>query len=235
MKKRIMRLFPVLLALVMVFGSSLTVFAATVKADKTYFTDSSGNKVFIDDYLDISSLKFYQSDTYTNYQEYVVSCEKIGDTEEYYLMYFPKGEKVYRYDKEVSVGVYCSWLVTDQSHNPYCFKVTKDLETSSYHFFDFGIMSVNLANNVQGLQNAKDTLSAKILYSSVNIYDSKEDSAEVFIPALSALLATVVKPKTMEGALDQILIILPICLVCLVGYLALRKALAVLQSLLHQA
>lgn len=235
MKKRIIRLFPVLLALVMVFGSSLTVFAATVKADKTYFTDSSGNKVFIADYLNVSGMAFYGSNTYTNYQEYVVSCEKIGNIEIYYLMYFPKGEKVYRYDINLYDDVYSSQLITDQDHNPYCFKVSKDLETSIYKFYDYGTNPNSLANNVEGLQNAKDIVLSKILYSSVNIYDSKDDSAEVFIPALSALLATVVKPKTMEGALDQILIILPICLVCLVGYLALRKALAVLQSLLHQA
>lgn len=76
-----------------------------------------------------------------------------------------------------------------------------------------------------------DTLYA----SNYNIMYSNRD--EVFYQALPK--ETTLKPITEKLALGEvltpILMILPICLVCLVGWIALRKALATLQTILHKA
>ena len=49
------------------------------------------------------------------------------------------------------------------------------------------------------------------------------------------ILEPIAKEAGMEKVLEQLMTILPIGLVCLVGWIALRKALAILPRILHQA
>lgn len=232
--KKIKYYIAFLMAAIMIMGFTLTSFAANVKADKTYFTDASGKKVYIADHLNTSGMAFYESDQFTNYQEYVVSYEKTGTDELYYVMYFPVGEKVYLYNQGTSTNM-TSWLSYGNTNSPYVFKFVKNIQAGTWTCSDNGVSPVKLVIGASSLSNAQAEMASKILYSSVDIYTSMYDDGQVFIQALSAVLVTVVDQKTLEGALNQILLILPIGLGCLVGYLALRKALAVLQSLLHQA
>jgi len=57
----------------------------------------------------------------------------------------------------------------------------------------------------------------------------------VFFQPPHPVLAPVAQEAGMEKVLEQILLILPIGLACLVGWIALRKALSHLQATLHQA
>ena len=80
-----------------------------------------------------------------------------------------------------------------------------------------------------------------VYYSDVDIY--YEDKTTLFfqetphpIPLVlgmeEAVLAEMIQP---EAVLKEVIAILPMILACLVGYLALRKALAALQAILYQA
>lgn len=177
MKKRIMRLLPVLLALVMVFGSSLTVFAEGFVANDSLYD----NPYWVEFELDDGTM--------------------VGLASANPLVPFTKDGKIN--------------LRTDGV----IYSFTNGVKASfSEAYFSFGI-----------------SLENRLRYSSHDIFYS---DGTLFFPQLlppSPILVKVVSVTEAEKVLDQVIAILPICLVCLVGYLALRKALAVLQSLLHQA
>ena len=62
-----------------------------------------------------------------------------------------------------------------------------------------------------------------------------EDGTLFFPKTLQPILAPVAEDAGMERVLEQLMTILPIGLVCLVGWIALRKALRILPQILHRA
>ena len=61
------------------------------------------------------------------------------------------------------------------------------------------------------------------------------EDGTIFFQLPSPILEPIVAEAGMEKVLETIMIILPTGLVCLVGWIALRKALSLLQGILHQA
>lgn len=57
---------------------------------------------------------------------------------------------------------------------------------------------------------------------------------ETFFPKAPATLGGVVTEQMMEGVLAEVLMVLPIGLTCLIGYLALRKALSIFRRILFR-
>lgn len=78
---------------------------------------------------------------------------------------------------------------------------------------------------------------SKIIKSSIDVY--KYDSGEIFFLASPIILglseAKLVQILEQMNPLQEILLMIPIAVVCLAGYVGLRKGLALLVQLLHQA
>ena len=53
--------------------------------------------------------------------------------------------------------------------------------------------------------------------------------------ASSGVLATVITSKMLQGVLDEIVGILPVCIPVMITFIALRKGIAFVQSILHSA
>lgn len=53
--------------------------------------------------------------------------------------------------------------------------------------------------------------------------------------ASSGVLATVITSKMLQGVLDEILGVLPVCIPVMITFIALRKGIAFIQSILHSA
>lgn len=49
------------------------------------------------------------------------------------------------------------------------------------------------------------------------------------------MLDTVITSAMLEGVLDEIVSLLPICIPVLIGFIGLRKGIAFVQSILHSA
>ncbi len=53
--------------------------------------------------------------------------------------------------------------------------------------------------------------------------------------ASSGVLATVITSKMLQGVLDEIVGVLPVCIPVMITFIALRKGIAFIQSILHSA
>ena len=53
--------------------------------------------------------------------------------------------------------------------------------------------------------------------------------------ASSGVLATVITSNMLQGVLDEIVGILPVCIPVMITFIALRKGIAFIQSILHSA
>ena len=51
----------------------------------------------------------------------------------------------------------------------------------------------------------------------------------------AAVLSTVITKPMLQGVLDEILGILPVCIPVMITFIALRKGIAFIQSILHSA
>lgn len=51
----------------------------------------------------------------------------------------------------------------------------------------------------------------------------------------TSVLATVITSKMLQGVLDEIVSILPVCIPVMITFIALRKGIAFIQSILHSA
>lgn len=51
----------------------------------------------------------------------------------------------------------------------------------------------------------------------------------------TSVLSTVVTSKMLQGVLDEIVGILPVCIPVMITFIALRKGIAFIQSILHSA
>lgn len=83
-----------------------------------------------------------------------------------------------------------------------------------------------------------NTLSAdRIIFSTIDIYENSKLENVVFpkTPQLQGVLAPVANQVEMSQVMTQILGVLPLILVVVVSLIGLRKALAMLSQLLHQA
>lgn len=49
------------------------------------------------------------------------------------------------------------------------------------------------------------------------------------------MLDTVITSEMLEGVLDEIVSLLPVCIPVLIGFIGLRKGIAFVQSILHSA
>lgn len=81
---------------------------------------------------------------------------------------------------------------------------------------------------------------ATILYSKNNIYEYDYQNriklnTVFFSPPKQTILPKQVQTKALHPVLSQVMIMIPIVMACLVGWVALRKALQVLQQILSQA
>lgn len=53
--------------------------------------------------------------------------------------------------------------------------------------------------------------------------------------ASSSVLATVITSNMLQGVLDEIIGVLPVCIPVMITFIALRKGIAFIQSILHSA
>ena len=53
--------------------------------------------------------------------------------------------------------------------------------------------------------------------------------------AITGVLATVITSNMLQGVLNEILGILPVCIPVMITFIALRKGIAFIQSILHSA
>lgn len=51
----------------------------------------------------------------------------------------------------------------------------------------------------------------------------------------TTVLSTVITSKMLQGVLDEILGILPVCVPVMISFIALRKGITFIQSILHSA
>lgn len=51
----------------------------------------------------------------------------------------------------------------------------------------------------------------------------------------ATVLSTVITSQMLQGVLDEILGILPVCVPVMISFIALRKGIAFIQSILHSA
>ena len=51
----------------------------------------------------------------------------------------------------------------------------------------------------------------------------------------SGVLATVITSNMLQGVLDEIIGVLPVCIPVMITFIALRKGIAFIQSILHSA
>lgn len=51
----------------------------------------------------------------------------------------------------------------------------------------------------------------------------------------TGVLRTVITSKMLQGVLDEILGVLPVCIPVMITFIALRKGIAFIQSILHSA
>ena len=51
----------------------------------------------------------------------------------------------------------------------------------------------------------------------------------------TGVLSTVITSKMLQGVLDEIVGILPVCIPVMITFIALRKGIAFIQSILHSA
>ena len=51
----------------------------------------------------------------------------------------------------------------------------------------------------------------------------------------STVLSTVITSKMLQGVLDEIIGLLPVCVPVMITFIALRKGIAFVQSILHSA
>ena len=51
----------------------------------------------------------------------------------------------------------------------------------------------------------------------------------------ATVISTVITSKMLQGVLDEILGILPVCVPVMISFIALRKGIAFIQSILHSA
>lgn len=51
----------------------------------------------------------------------------------------------------------------------------------------------------------------------------------------TGVLSTVITSSMLEGVLDEILGVLPVCIPVMITFIALRKGIAFIQSILHSA
>lgn len=49
------------------------------------------------------------------------------------------------------------------------------------------------------------------------------------------MLSTVVTADLLKGALDEVVALLPVCIPTMVGFMALRKGIAFVKSVIHSA
>lgn len=48
-------------------------------------------------------------------------------------------------------------------------------------------------------------------------------------------LSTIVTPDLLSGVLDEVVALLPVCIPVMIGFIALRKGISFVQSILHAA
>lgn len=176
-KKWFLRLAPLVLALVMVCGSCLTVFAAEID----YSSGPSGCTYQI-------VVKRLSDDA---------TCVFTSDSRFVYC-YYSSGNGGYVY----CPGNFDIWVNGS---------VNKTLSSTTGIPGEYSILSTN--------------------------FDMLDENGEVFFqqPPDPPTLAPIAETAGMSGVLEQLMMILPIGLVCLVGWIALRKALKILPQILHRA
>lgn len=181
MKKWLKRLLPVVMAVMLCFGSCLTAFAAWDAEDYTkaeYYLRWKGS-------AEGSTEWIYANDTGPFY---------IGTA----------------YDK---YGV---------------------IPASGCWYWNNGTFGGNNAGAGQVMFTVDDYNAGKIIIIDSS-HDILYDDGTVFFQKPSPILEPIMAEAGTEKTLEPILLILPIGLACLVGWIALRKALSHLQGVLHQA
>lgn len=182
MKKWFLRLAPLVLALVMVCGSCLTVFAADSKPDGHPFGYSYWSHWNLGDkdmYLYSNSPLIVKEGDYNGILKYFVRVDGAGKQ-------LCTNDNGYSGEYSDSFNV-SEFLSTNEDY--YCIESNHDIYTSSGLLF-FQKPSV---------------------------------------------LGPVAPELGMEKVLEPMMMILPVGLACLIGYLGLRKALGHLQGILHRA
>ena len=54
-------------------------------------------------------------------------------------------------------------------------------------------------------------------------------------PSATGQIASVVTAGMMQGVLDEVIALLPICIPVMIGFISLRKGISFIQSVLHSA
>ena len=196
-----------MLMCVLLFGSVITTHAA-ITADyynATYYLELPDSKRFMSEY----AMNWGKSPIYINV------------TDDYMIMFCQKG------------------LYLTESNGNYntidgCEQITytfDGIDWNGYKYkYPFTLGGVPVNNSLEVVTKISSSGDFKgVVY---RVYDGQSisEAQDFFKKPL------VVAMESCQGkATAQILAMIPICLALLVGYLALRKALAVLQSLLHQA
>lgn len=236
-----------ILMCVLLFGSVITTHAAVTgaRATRTHLTTNDGNVVaFADmDGYDTSSLKSYATDAYRKYNKYAIVSWIEADGTEGYFVIFTEHDGVNANSELVvdtleSTGKFYPRIKDTRkcyieilarynpTENKWTVKTGKNLVDTSLKYYT--------AEDIATKDSSDKWLYEHLVYSSDPVYTDASLSM-VFFQAPKVVLAPVVGEIPLKGATAQILMMMPICLALLVGYLGLRKALSILQTILHQA
>ncbi len=229
---------------VMLFGSVITCHAAITGARATRFglTTNEGNYIAYNDMVCDAGYDYtltqLQTETYKDYSNYAILHYGNENEENYVVTFVMEGQSV-MYDPLVSSGKYYPRIrATNTQYITYACKYNVATDSWSVRPQTAGAPYQTDPAFYEGY-NLEDEASMKqwtkehIAYLNADILDT--DKTSVFYQAPKVVLAPIVGEIPMKGATEQILAMIPICLALLVGYLGLRKALSILQAILHRA
>ena len=228
---------------VLLFGSVITTQAASTGARATRFglTTAEGNYIAYNDmsvplgYDNI--LASYQSDTYKDYTKYTIMY-LANEKEENYWITFCRDQDSITYSPNKNGDKYIPRLKCTTSLI-IIFACKHDLVNDTWEVQPTSSAPA-LSDPTYYTGYDMSSEESMRLWTKQHIYHTTADILEsdgksVFYLAPKLVLAPVVGEIPMKGATAQILAMIPICLALLVGYRALRKALAILQTILHNA
>ena len=220
---------------VMLFGSVITTHAA----EGGYIVDRYGFTTDTGQVYDFRTMKkstgyegafnsFYVSE-FDNYTECTIV--KFGNV--YECIYYPEGDKLY-YDPLLENGNYMPRLGKADS-NRYVFEIDQFGELFPYGTLGYsGNIAYYDGYDLTTIEGSMLAYKPYVVYSTQDIY-TNATCKSVFYKAPKSVLAPVVQKIQMTGALAEVKTMIPICLACLVGWIALRKGLALLQRILKTA
>lgn len=213
-------IFTLILTLALILGCGMSVFASEKIPNPSEYLEGRG--------VNVENFNIYYNAYPTD--SYTYTIVQLANNTNYYVVIAPKG---------------CT-LVRESTVDKVNFRIyNKTSELKHYYIIsvnDIGNIGIIADKDIEVndywtmLKNDSGTFDGTILYSDVTIYNDVDKNSVFLNPLLTnPTLQAVVRETQMKGVLKQLIGLIPLAIGLIISVVGLRKALTLLQTVLHQA